>query len=649
MKISFTHPSRIFYNSSYNINKNDDTQMPQTFSGAKNPFLSELDALQNYNLSFLGKTTGKPVVAIDRNMKYKVYPSANKASVTLGISNPCILKCLADDESKRAKYAGDYCFALASEVQIEKEDGTVDIDKEKVKQIFETAEIARTEGANVKKRRFYGMNKDKKPIPFDGYAEAKEITGASRPNIIKCLNGSNKTACGYIFFKPEEIEIINDTGNMDFDKEKLDAVIKRAEEYLSNPYIAEKTAIYALYIGTENKKDIRFDKITGAISDLKISHRSINACLTGDSKFAGDYCFALASEIETIKEDGTVDINQDKIDKLKKEAKIAKENDTYMKGKAVYTLRIKDNSLKRYDISADAAKILEFSPANISACLAGRIEILGGFIFIPAYKIEVKNKDGILVPDEEKLKEALKEHHENAVAYRKERAAKRKGGGKQSKTSEKKTKVDIEKNKKVNEEKSPSASAVPPAITSQSTVAAPKLPHTVTSVPAPSTISDKIKKPLPKTTKQAEPETDKVKKPSEINRKIKRANLLESAQSHVAAPVSTPETTPTSKSAVKFPSQKTVIPDIKSKCKKTTPKLASKPAETPVSTDGVKEAKKYKRLGRIYAYDSNGNYFEYKDLFDASNKLSTDINSLYKIIKKNKSLFGLVFTTDSDY
>ncbi len=45
------------------------------------------------------------------------------------------------------------------------------------------------------------MNKDKKPIPFDGYAEAKEITGASRPNIIKCLNGSNKTACGYIFFK----------------------------------------------------------------------------------------------------------------------------------------------------------------------------------------------------------------------------------------------------------------------------------------------------------------------------------------------------------------------------------------------------------------------------------------------------------------
>ncbi len=79
-----------------------------------------------------------------------------------------------------------------------------------------------------------------------------------------------------------------------------------------------------------------------------------------------------------------------------------------MKGKAVYTLRIKDNSLKRYDISADAAKILEFSPANISACLAGRIEILGGFIFIPAYKIEVKNKDGILVPDEEKIKGGTK-------------------------------------------------------------------------------------------------------------------------------------------------------------------------------------------------------------------------------------------------
>ncbi len=50
-------------------------------------------------------------------------------------------------------------------------------------------------------------------------------------------------------------------------------------------------------------------------------------------------------------------------------------------------------------------------------------------VFENYFPFEVKNKDGILVPDEEKLKEALKEHHENAVAYREERAAKRKGGG----------------------------------------------------------------------------------------------------------------------------------------------------------------------------------------------------------------------------
>ncbi len=36
-------------------------------------------------------------------------------------------------------------------------------------------------------------------------------------------------------------------------------------------------------------------------------------------------------------------------------------------------------------------------------------------------------------PMKKKLKEALKEHYENAVAYREERAAKRKGVSKQSK------------------------------------------------------------------------------------------------------------------------------------------------------------------------------------------------------------------------
>lgn len=506
------YSKRIAYNSSHNTQQNSNAQAPQLLSNAENSFLDELNALQNYNLSFLGKTTARPVLAIDREMKYEPYSSANKAGTVLGIATPRISKCIKEDKEKRAKYAGDYYFVPLCEVQTVKEDGTLGIDEDKVREVYEAGEIARIEGENVKKHRFYGMDKDKKPIPFASFAEAEKVTSASRPNIIKCLNGTNKTACGYIFFEPEEIEIIDETGKIDIDKEKLDSIIKRAEEYLSNPYIGEKTPVYAFYIGTKKKKDIRFDTITEAISKLKISHRNINACLSGNSKFAGDYCFLHASKIETIKEDGSIDIDIEKIDKLKEEARIAKENDKSMRGEAIYAYKIKDKSLKRYNISADAAHLLKISPANISACLADRNEVTGGFIFLPAYKIEVENEDGILVPDEEKLKTALKEHHEKAAAHQAERAAKRREL-KNTKTAEKKiktTNATVKKNKKFDKNKSlPDYKVTPVAISTPVFITIPKS----------KTASDESKKSTSKSAKTAKPKTAKTKDPAKSMRK----------------------------------------------------------------------------------------------------------------------------------
>ncbi len=457
MKVNFFHTAGIAYNSKHNVRKNDDTYVPQSLSYAQNPFLKGLDALQNYNLSFLGKTTSRPVLAIDREMNYKPYDSANQAGTILGIASQRISKCIKEDKEKRAKYAGDYCFIPLCEVQIVKEDGTLGIDEDKVREVYEAAEIARNKGTNNDRPKFYGMNEDKIPVPFMSYPHAKEVTHAKRPNIIKCLNGDNKTSHGYIFFKPEEIETIDDDGKIGIDKEKLDVIIKRAEEYLSNPYIGEQTPIYALYIGTENKKDTRFDGIIKAKKKLEVSYEGIAACLSGSKKFAGDWCYAPASEIETIKEDGTIEIDTEKIKELKETAKIAKENDTNMQGKAVYAYRIKDKSLKRYDISADAAHLLKISPANISTCLAHRCEIASGFIFLPAYKIEVKNEDGILVPDKRKLRAALKEHHKIVTAYKAEKARKnaeaKNTEDKKVNTSENKPKTTATKDEKDSKDK----------------------------------------------------------------------------------------------------------------------------------------------------------------------------------------------------
>ncbi len=396
----------------------------QADSAPQNVFMNELSVMQNYNMPFLGKTTARPVYAIDREMKETWFASASRAGAALGVPTPSILKCLAEDESKRAKYAGDYCFVLASNVEMVKEDGSIDIDKEKIRQIFETAEVARVEGANVKKRRFYGMNGDHLPVLFLSYSEAEKATSATRPNIIRCLKGDSKTAGGYIFFNPEEIEIVDSSGKVNYDEEKLDALIKRADECLENSCVGEKLPLYALYIGDEeDKKDIRFDTITEAINKLKISHQSISACLSGNSEFAGDYCFIRAAGVETIKEDGSVDVDNDKIAELKKKAKIARDDNTCARGKAVFALKIEDNSLRRYDTSAVAAQMLTISPANISTCLAGRKKSTNGYIFIPAYKIEVKDENGTLKPDEEKLKTALKELDESVAAYKAKKAA----------------------------------------------------------------------------------------------------------------------------------------------------------------------------------------------------------------------------------
>ncbi len=506
------YSKRIAYNSSHNTQQNSIAQTPQLLSNAENSFLDELNALQNYNLSFLGKTTARPVLAIDREMNYEPYSSANKAGTVLGIATPRISKCIKEDKEQRAKYAGDYYFVPLCEVQTVKEDGTLGIDEDKVREVYEAGEIARIEGENVKKHRFYGMDKNKKLIPFTCYSEAEKVTPAKRPNIIKCLNGDNKTAGGYIFFEPEEIEIIDETGKIDIDKEKLDSIMKRADEYLSNPYIGEKTPVYAFYIGTKKKKDIRFDTITEAKKKLETSYESIAACLAGDKNFAGDYCYALASEIETIKEDGTVDIDIEKIDKLKEEAKIAKENDKSMKGKAIYAYKIKDKSLKRYNISADAAHLLKISPANISACLADKNEVTSGFIFLPAYKIEVENEDGVLVPDEEKLKTALREHHEKAAACQAERAAKRREL-KKTKTTKKKiktTNTTVKKNNKTDKKK--------PLLDYTVTPVAVSTPAFIT-IPESKAASNESKKSISKSAKTAKPKTAKAKDPAKSMRK----------------------------------------------------------------------------------------------------------------------------------
>lgn len=413
MRISF--PNNYINSRSYPVYNNNyqdkiNTKTTSSFSINNNLF-KHLSVIGNYNISFVGKTSAVPVYAIDRDMNCKKFASGNKAAQELGVPYPSVSKCL----SGKGKYAGDYCFTRACDIEILQDDGTYKIDMDKVKQIYETAQIARTEGANVRKQALYAIDKEEKLQGFESVAEAAKALNVNHSNISSCLSGTKgcNSAGGYVFFKAETLEMKDEDGNMVLDEEKFKKAVERVREVFSSPYAAEKLPVYAIYKDGSYKK---YDAVTRAVKELKVDYKTIITCLSRKDKFIGDYTFILASAVETVKKDGSIKVNEEKIKEKASRVQIARENDTSIRGKAVYAINLSDNSIRRFGRSNHAAKELGIPLANVSSCLSGKYKTVGGYVFIPAYKIEIE-EGGVKRISEEKLMAALKEIADSYITH----------------------------------------------------------------------------------------------------------------------------------------------------------------------------------------------------------------------------------------
>ncbi len=201
--------------------------------------MNQLLLAKNYNLAFLGKNVPKSVYAVDKEMNCTWFPSAHRASVVLGITDPCIAKCLNEDKS--TKYTGDYCFALANDIETTKKDGTVVVDKNKVSELREKAKIVKLNNDYTGRKAIYAIKADDlSATRFEKNAAAAKTLGIFSTNISACLAGKRKTVGGYYFIPAYKIELEDDNEEHKVDKEKLLAQIEelknvKKEQKTKNP------------------------------------------------------------------------------------------------------------------------------------------------------------------------------------------------------------------------------------------------------------------------------------------------------------------------------------------------------------------------------------------------------------------------------
>lgn len=180
-------------------------------------------------------------------------------------------------------------------------------------------------------------------------------------------------------------------------------------------FCAVKKPLYAI------DKDGKYEKFPGrkeAVDKLKINGSSISQCLKGQRLSAGGYIFFLAEDIESVGNNGEINVDEVKIQAKLNEIE---QNDPFAKTKkAIYSISA-DGTIKRYDSLAKAAEDIGNFDTNISKCLKGKQKLVSGYGFVYADEIEDKDENGSIKLNREKIKEKIievKQYAENQVVPR---------------------------------------------------------------------------------------------------------------------------------------------------------------------------------------------------------------------------------------
>ncbi len=324
--------------------------------------------------------------AMDATGECREFYLPREASKALGISEDCILNCLA----KKQKTSGGYAFARAEELEIKNPDGSIEIDNKKINELKK----------NLQEKAIYLIDSQGYTRYDDDIAASKDI-GASYKLILKCLSGERKKVYGYAVVRANEVERFDENGKCILNKRKLQEIFLEAQKP-DKTYISEN----GFYSIDRNRKRQKFYKLKESEKELGIRGAEIGNCLKGKSYFVKDYVFAQAEEIEIKKADGTIEFDEIKITQkmrnFEKDAFYAIDTD----GNAEYFLNLNK-----------ATEKFKGAKTSISTCLAGKSKTTRNRILARPEEIEIYNKDGSISLNQTVIKRLVKELREELSKF----------------------------------------------------------------------------------------------------------------------------------------------------------------------------------------------------------------------------------------
>ena len=210
---------------------------------------------------------------------------------------------------------------------------------------------------------------------------AAESVGGSDSNISKCLKGEQSTAYGYGYLYADEVEKVDENGEITVNKSKIRKKQKQIKEAISNHPI-----IRPFYAVDKEGNYQKFERNKDASQTLGIFHSAITNCLAGERDTANGYAFVFADEVEEIDEDGSIIVNIDIPDEIYDQRTPI----------PVYSID-KNGKKKRFDSIGEAATKLNVSRRNIDNCLKGERSTVRGYAFLRADDVEIKMGEEIVL------------------------------------------------------------------------------------------------------------------------------------------------------------------------------------------------------------------------------------------------------------
>ena len=224
----------------------------------------------------------------------------------------------------------------------------------------------------------YAVDAYKNVQKFETRKEAANALGVSPTTISGVLQGQYNRSGIYTFLSPEEIEKIDDDGNIKLDAKKLES--------------AKNKIITAIYAIDKDKNFTRYETQKEASLSLDIATGNISRCLLTAGKSNG-YVFVSATEIEKVDEDGNVVIDVEKIEKLS--AKLTEDE-------AIYVIDNK-GCFQKFNPINETAEATGVNPSDLTKGFNGFKKVIDGNTFVKAKNLETKKVNGDFVIDEDKL------------------------------------------------------------------------------------------------------------------------------------------------------------------------------------------------------------------------------------------------------